>query len=416
MPTKAIPLIATLTLTASGALLAATPVQAASPGAAAAHTPTRFALQASGYGSRVGGGSIPASSDKSAFQIIGCTNLAGVSRTNAEAQLTPGRALTLSTVKTHVWTSKTGSGTVNSWASHNIATVKLADASSGLVINGVSSKSHSWHSASGFHATTRVNVADITLDGVPLAVPARGVPLPLPGIGTLTLGSGRTARSAHAASATVDGLRLHVDATNTTTFLAHTHSQIVDGVRTGLFHGAAYGTRANGLSGQATSGPTPLLVMPCQGTSGTVQHRSIARVHLGGQTNAKTLTTSQRASVKAGTADAYERASVGTANLTNTLHARGVVAKAHVTRTSNGTYAKDTKGTSTGTIVYNGRQLRIPASGLLRIPGVARIESNVISRTHRGISVTALRVTMLDGSLAVVNIAHAKVSIAPSGL
>jgi hypothetical protein len=53
---------------------------------------------------------------------------------------------------------------------------------------------------------------------------------------------------------------------------------------------------------------------------------------------------------------------------------------------------------------------------VLRIPGVARIESNVISRTRRGISVTALRVTLLDGSLAVINIAHARASIAPSGL
>jgi hypothetical protein len=410
MPNKTIPVIATLALSAGGTLLA-TPAPAA-----AATTPTHYAMQASGYGSRVGGGSVPASSDKSAFQIIGCTNLAGLSRTNAEAQLTPSSDLTLSSVKTHVWTSKTSSGAVSSWASHKIATVKLANATGTLVLDGVSSISHSWHSTSGFHATTRVNVAGITLGGVPLAVPARGQTLPLAGIGTLTLGSGRTARSAHAASAVVDAVRLHVDATNTTTFLAHTHSQIVDGVRTGLFHGAAYGTKASGLSGQATSGPTPLLVMPCQGTRGTVQRRSIARVHLGGQTNANTLTTSQHTSVRAGTAAAYERASVGTANLTRNLHATSVVAKAHVTRTSNGHYAKDTKGTSSGTLVYNGRQVRIPASGVLRIPGVAKIESNVISRTHRGISVTALRVTLLDGSLAVINIAHAKVSIAPSGL
>jgi hypothetical protein len=47
---------------------------------------------------------------------------------------------------------------------------------------------------------------------------------------------------------------------------------------------------------------------------------------------------------------------------------------------------------------------------------VAIPSPNVVSRTRRGISVTALRVTLLDGSLAVVNIAHARVSIAPSGL
>jgi hypothetical protein len=416
MPRRTLPLAATIALASGSALLTGSPALAGPTSAAATTVPTHFAMQASGYGSRVGGGSIPASSDKSAFQIIGCTNLAGLSKTNAEAQLTPASDLTLSAVKTHVWTTKTSTGAVNSWASHKIATATLADTASGLVINGISSISHSWHSATGFHATTRVKVADITLDGVPYLVPARGTPLDLPGIGELTLGSGRTARSASAASATVDAVRLHVTATNTTTFLAHTHSQIVDGVRTGLFNGAAYGTSATGLSGQATSGATPLLIMPCQGTGGTIQHRSIARVHLGGETNAKALTTSQRTVVAGGTADAYERAAVGTANVTSTLHAKGVVAKAHVTRTSGGAYTKDTRGTSTGTIVYNGHQVAIPASGVLRIAGVARIESNVVSRTRRGISVTALRVTLLDGSLAVINIAHAKVSIAPSGL
>jgi hypothetical protein len=416
MPRRTLPLAATIALASGSALLTGSPALAGPASAAATTVPTHFAMQASGYGSRVGGGAIPASSDKSAFQIIGCTNLAGLSKTNAEAQLTPASDLTLSAVKTHVWTTKTASGTVNSWASHKIATATLADTSTGLVINGISSISHSWHSATGFHATTRVKVADITLDGASVPVPPRGVAVPLAGVGTLTLGTGRTARSATAASATVDAVRLHVDATQTTTFLAHTHSQIVAGVRTGLFNGAAYGTNASGLSGQATSGSTPLLIMPCQGTAGSVQHRSIARVHLGGQTNAKALTTSQRAAVTGGTADAYERAAVGTANVTNTLHAKGVVAKAHVTRTSSGTYTKDTRGTSTGTIVYNGHQVAIPASGVLRIPGVARIESNVVSRTRRGISVTALRVTLLDGSLAVVNIAHARVSIAPSGL
>jgi hypothetical protein len=414
MRNRTIPLLATIALASGSALLTGTAVSASGSSAAATTTPTHYALSATGYGSRVKGGAVPASSDKSAFQIIGCTNLAGVSRINAEANLTEGD-LALAAVKTHVWTKQVGT-TVSSWASHKIASVTLGDPATGLVLTGVSSISHTWHSATGFHATTKVGLAGITLAGAAIPVPLQGVPLDLAGVGSLTLGSGRTARTAHAASATVDAIRLHVDATNTTTFLAHSHSAIQDGVRSGLFHGAAYGTSARGLSNSVTSGPTPLLVMPCQGTAGLVQTRSIARVHVGGQTSAKALTTSQRASVRAGMADAYERAAVATANITNTLHVKGVVAKAHVTMSRTGRYTKDTRGSSTGTIVYNGRQVKIPTSGVLRIPGVARIESNVVSRKHRGISVTALQVKLLDGSLAVINIAHAKVSISPSGL
>jgi hypothetical protein len=85
-------------------------------------------------------------------------------------------------------------------------------------------------------------------------------------------------------------------------------------------------------------------------------------------------------------------------------------------RTANGVYRKDSTGTSTGRIMYRGSQQAIPASGVLRIPGVARIESNLVNRTPRGIETTGLRVTVLDGSAAVVTIAHAQVSIAPSGL
>jgi hypothetical protein len=412
---RTVPLFATVALAAGGAVVAMPPVQAGTAAAHASSTPTKFALQASGYGSRVRGGAVPASSDKSAFQILACTNLAGLSRTNAEASLTES-GVTMSTVKTHVWSKQVGS-TVASWATHSIASVTVPDSTgSGLVLTDVSSTSHSWHSATGFHATTKVGVGSITLDGISYPVPARGVTLPLTGMGSLTLGAGSTTRGAHAASAKVDAIRLRIDATHTTTYLAHSHSEIQDGVRFGLFNGAAYGTTASGLSHQATSGPTPLLVMPCQGTAGKVQSRSIARVHVGGQTNAKTLTTSQRASVQAGRADAYERAAVATASVTSNLRVKGVVAKAHVILSSKGRYTKDARGTSTGTIVYNGRTVKIPASGVLRIPGVARIESNVVSRTHRGINVTALRVTLLDGSLAVINIAHAKVSIAPSGL
>jgi hypothetical protein len=415
MHIRTIPLAAAVTLATGSALLTGTPGYATSVSPAAVTTPTHFALQAAGYGSRERGGAVPASSDKSAFQIISCTNLAGLSRTNREAQLTPASDLTLSTVKTHVWTTRTSTGTVNSWASHKIATVTVTDASSGLVLDGVSAISHSWHSATGFHATTKVKVADITLDGTPLVVPARGVPVALPGIGTLTLGTGRTTRSSSAASATLDAIRLDVTSTGTTTYIAHAHAGIQDGVRSGLFGGGAYATSARGLSGQATSGPTPLLVMPCQGTAGVVQHRSIARVHLGGSTRARGLTTSQRASVRAGVADGYERSAVVAATATTGLHISGVVAKAHVTMTSHG-YTRSSKGTSAGVVRFNGKKVTIPASGVRRIPGVARIQTNLVKRTHRGMSVTAVRVTLLDGSLAVVTIGHARVSISPSGL
>jgi hypothetical protein len=412
---KTVPLLATVAIAASGVVLAMQPVQAGTTTARSAATPTRYALQASGYGSRVQGGSVPASSDRSAFQIIACTNLAGLSRDNSEATLRPSTDLTLSAAKTQVWTTSKG-GIVSSWARHSIASVKLhnADPASDIVLTGVASTARTWHSASGFHANTTTRIAGITVGGNPAPLPTSSRSVSVPGVATIALGRSTTTEAAHSATAAVDAIRLYVVASHTSTYLAHSRSEIQDGVRSGIFNGSAYATRANGLSGAATSGPTPLLLMPCQGTAGKTQTRSLAHAQLGTGAVAKSLSTSQRASVKGGVADAYERAAVVGVSLPGRLRVSGAVAKGHVVMTSHG-YTMDAK--STGEIFYRGRHLKIPATGALRIPGVAKIESDIVTRTHRGIDVTALRVTLLGGGgHAVVDIGHAKVSIAPSGL
>ena len=49
-----------------------------------------------------------------------------------------------------------------------------------------------------------------------------------------------------------------------------------------------------------------------------------------------------------------------------------------------------------------GQAERFPKTGVLEIPGVARLERAVVTKTRNGISVIGLRVTLLDGSGAVV--------------
>ena len=425
MQYRTLPLITTLAVAASGAVLAGSAVAAPSPSAgttaaAAPTTPTPFAMQAFGYGSRVKGGEVPTGSDRSAFQVIGCTNLAGLDKHNSEAELHPeGGDLTLSGVRTHVWTDKTGAR-VSSWASHDIDKVTLADtATSDLYLRGVSSTSHSWHSKSGFHAKTTADVGRIVLDSggvrTTYPVPAPGDSVNIPGVATVSVGDGTVTEGQHGASALVDAVRLDADATNTVTFLAHSNTNIHDGVRTALFSGSSYGTKSSQLQDDATSGATPLLVMPCQGTNGKTIERSTSHSDLGGQNAANGLRTSEQSSVKGKVADAFERAAVTRVNLAGGVRISGVVGRAHVTRDARG-YSTDVKGSSTGRIVFNGERVRIPASGVLRIRGVAKIESNLVKRSKHGIEITALRVSLLDGSAAVINIGHAKVMIRPSGL
>jgi hypothetical protein len=154
--------------------------------------------------------------------------------------------------------------------------------------------------------------------------------------------------------------------------------------------------------------------MPCQGTAGAVVTRSIAHAHPAGTVSATGLEVSERAGFGGGAASAYERATVDSVQLTSELEVTSAVAKAHVVKDSSG-YHTDVDGTSTGLVVYNGDPVKIPDSGVVRIPGVAKIESGLVTRSARGISVTALRVTLLSGDGAVVEIAKASVSMAPSG-
>src|SRR5687768_894846 len=77
---------------------------AAAAAAAAKPKPTPFALTAAGLGTRVKGGDVPASSGKTAYRVIGCTNLAPVTRQNHLAEAVAPGLGTVSGMTTKVWT------------------------------------------------------------------------------------------------------------------------------------------------------------------------------------------------------------------------------------------------------------------------------------------------------------------------
>ncbi|MGI8434333.1 MAG: choice-of-anchor P family protein [Nocardioidaceae bacterium] len=421
---RTVPLIASLALAGTGALVAggatAAPQQAASTTTKTVATP--FAMSASGYSTRVVGGNLNVMSGKTAFQIIGCTNKAGLSKTNAEAQLGVA-GLRVSAAKTHVYTTKRG-GTVSSNANNHIAKVAIAGRTGqGTVfLRGINSHSRAWHNGSGYHASTRTSLASINLNvgGIitSLPLPTRGNPTVVPGIVSIALGQGMRHHNGSSASAMLDALRIRVLVTNTTVFLAHSRATIHGGVKNALFRGSAYGTKVNLLNGRVKSGPTPFIVMPCLGTNGDVRKRSIAAVGPVVGVRARALTVSERAAATRTMADAYEKAHVARVALGGRgsgLVITGINARAHAHRMG-GRTVTDARGTSVARIEFNGRRLTIPASGVLRVQGLAKIETRLVHRTKGGIQVTALRVTLLDGRGAVVNVASAKVRITPSGL
>jgi hypothetical protein len=155
-----------------------------------------------------------------------------------------------------------------------------------------------------------------------MTVPADGETFDVPGLATITINRGAASKGDHFATAKVDALRLTLTSTNTRVFLAHSYARIDDGVRNALFRGSSYATKANGLRDTVRSGPTPYLVMPCQGTNGRVVTKSIAQADLSKLVDAQGLTVSQAASVRNRVADAFERARVARIDITDELFIR----------------------------------------------------------------------------------------------
>jgi len=406
-------LVAVLLL--GGTLVAASGAGYASPRTAGRSTP--FAFKATGFGTRLVGGEVPVGSSSTGFRVLSCTTRAGKDRTNDVATATIPGLGQASGVRTHVWTSDRG-GVVASHSTHSVAHVALASSGLGsLTLDAVKATATASHRASGFHATSRTLLGGITF--TPTAGPAQSFPAPtpdrpvtIPGVATISLGKNSTHHTSHGATASATALRVDVIPTHTTVLVARAHAELYDGMTGGIFSGRSAATHViTAGGGIVSSGPNPLTAMPCQGTFGRTREKALALVDLGGQLLVKGATSRERSNQHGGHAHGYERGGVALLNLgRGQLVVHAVVGAAHVSRTPRG-LVTSARGTHVGRITASGRRLTFPPTGVLEVPGVARLERRVVTRTHDGIQVVGLRLTLLDGSGAVVDLAEARMHI-----
>jgi len=396
----------------------------------AAPVATKFAYGASGFGTLVRGGQVPAGSDMTAFRPLGCTNLAGVTKENHEAASPLGGFGNVSAVKTQVGTTKVGN-VHTSYARNTIASVTLGDPSLGAIaIQGISSTSKAFHNATGYHATTRTTVAKITfaplgMDPQVIEIPSPGQPVEIPGVARISVGTSVKQAGANGAQARANALEVKMLLSGSKATIGHSAATISGGITVGVFQGRSFSTRVNALDANLTSGPTPLTVMPCQGTHGIVRTRKIASIDLGGQVVVGAVTSSQMGDQKAGKAYGWEKATVSKVDLGDgQLIVTGIVGKVSVTRTAvvggvsraAGVITANANGTTVGSIVANGEEMAFPDTDVLEIPGVAKLEQNIVTKGKIGIKVIALRITLLDGSGAVIDLGTAELRIKNSGL
>lgn len=376
-----------------------------------------LALKAGGFGTQVKGDQVPAGSSETAYISLACATRTGIERENHVAAVALPGAGTVSGVTTRLWTTKTGNA-IHSYAENTTANVVLSESPLGNIeLSGLRSFSHAWHDGQGFHAETSVSVAKLLFvppmgDPQELEIPTPGEPVRIPGVATIAVGGSSKVVNDHAGIANANVLYVKLIPTGTTVTVGHTTARVLDGIKHGTFRGSSAATKVSALDDTITSGRNPLTLMPCQGTDGKLQTKELAGVDLGGQIVVDGLTSSQKGTQLAKKSVAMERGSIASLNLGGgALVVDAVAGQANVTRTAAGKVTSSAKGTTVGSITVNGEPQEIPVDQPIEIPGVAKIESKIIEKTRFGISVVALRITLLDGTGAVIDLGVAQAAI-----
>lgn len=414
---------ASLPLLAAGLAMASQPATATGTDRAAGGelAATPFALKNRGFGTKVVGGEIPAGSDTTAFQRIGCTNKAGKTKRISEVEATvPGLGV-VSGVATKIRTTRRN-GVVASTSTQRIASIVLGDPTQGSVsIEALRSHARAFHDGAKFRAVATTDIGRIVFtppggEPEPMPLPSADQPVEIPGLAVIRIGPRHTSEGPNGSFAKATGLIIKVIPSNTTATVGLARAKINDGVEELLFRGSSSGIQATGLDGAVTKGRTPLSLMPCQGTLDKVQTKSIAGFDLTDAIAVGALNSEQWANQTRRRAAGYERGTVASLNLGGgQLVVEGVVAQANVKR-ANGKTRFNARGTTVGQITADGEPHTFPDTDVLEIPGVARLEAKVVERKKQVISVVGVRVTLLDGSGAVIDLGTARIGAKRSGL
>jgi hypothetical protein len=408
---------------ATAATVVVSPASAASAGqshraAAAKPTATPFALRAWGYSTRVVGGDIPVGTGATAFESISCTNKAGLDRSNDLADVALPGLGTIGAATTRVWTTREA-GVVSSWAQNTIGKVVLSDSPLGtLSLDAVSTTARAYHDGTTFRTSTHTDLAKLSFQppigpAQTLPIPTPNQPVTIPGFAKVTIGHSRTPKTKDGARAFANGIKISLLATHTDVRVAHAVAQIGSGVQTALFTGSSYALGGKAAGDVVHVGRNPLLKMPCAGTAGEVQTRALAGLDLGGQVVAGVAKSEQRSDQNGRKAWGFERSSVASIAVSDQLRIEGIVGQVNVARRGDRlrTLTRSTKGTTVGRIYVNGQPQEIPDLGVLEIPGVAKLETAVTQELKNGLAVTALRITLLDGTGAVIDLGNARFQV-----
>ncbi|WP_146207293.1 choice-of-anchor P family protein [Nocardioides silvaticus] len=413
---------ALLAMVSTAILLPGGPAHAApvvpTKAAAAAPVATKFGLHAMGYGTAIKGGQIPLASGATGFAHITCTTLANLDRNNGVAQVELPGLGEIDALTTKVQTVKKGK-TVSAISEHKLAGITLLETALGsLSLGAVTSRAKVWHNATGFHSEVDTKVAGLVLtlpgqEPLVLDIPTLGKPIEIPGILRITLGETKVTKKPGMIFARAQALLVEILATDTKVKIALSRARMTNEVVNSIMSGFAAGLRGKVLDPILTIGRTPSKDLPCEGTGGEEKGLSTVGLDIPGLLTVGAL-NAKVFGVQAGRrrARAYAEASIAEISLLGgAVTIEGIKARANVSRRP-GKLVTNSNGTETLKIVVNGEEITLPPLGeILDIPGLLSIEQGVTSKVRGGLEVVALRVKLLDGTGAVIDLGIARAQV-----
>lgn len=386
------------------------------PTAAKAGPRTNFGMKASGYGTRIRGNQIPVDSADTGYTSTGCTTRVGKVGNNAVANVDLGGLGSVGTLTTDLHTEKVG-GQIAAVSHHELAGIKLdLGGLASLSIQGLMTTARAYHDRTGFHATTDTQLAKIVVSiaGVPLSLPLPTIsqPITVPGLVRISLGKSVIKEKAGFASARAKAVQIDLLATGSTVKLASSYAEISDNILKGRLSGYANTTRAAVLGDLVTSGPQVKTLMPCRGTDGEVRTKSLLGVQIPGVLSVGAATSRQFGKQTRTRAVGFEEAQLANVNLLGgAVVISAIKGRVNVSRGPGGKLVATTDGTTIGSITVNGTETPLPDLGVLTIPGLLEIGTNVVEKIPSGLKVVAVQVKLLNGLGATINLGEAKLQI-----
>ncbi|UYM04718.1 choice-of-anchor P family protein [Solicola gregarius] len=408
--------VATLAATALtvGGLAAATTSATGATSPSDRASAKRFNFISSAYGTRVynKNGDL-VDSGRTAWSLIACTSKTGKTDRDHLAKVElPGGQLSIGPVTTKARSVETKNGAKSVSTTKVGAIVLKASGIGSLKIEGLTGTSESSY-ANGKYAQK----GSVDLLGIKAVLAGIEVPLPfnpddinpgqeflIPGLAKLRFLDNNGRVGSNVASNNSVALEIKVltggPLKGQTVRVGYARTKLEGIPKHGRVGGYGEAAHSELLDGVVSTGRVGYQKLSCTGTNGKWERNSVAGLKVPGAPVRIGAASGQARGTLGKSPVAHTRARIADVKLTNNLKIGAIESYAKVTK-KNGKYKK-TSGVSVLRVRAGGENVTkqinkaIKNQKSITIPGIAKITPNVVKKKKRSISVTGLKITLLD--------------------